>query len=215
MKKNLKWSRIISVCIYIGVKSRWTVAHVLLHRHNFPRLVLSCQFDIGHRSNVVRRASEESGRRRGGRGGSDQGEWALWLKYLWGGEDYTYPVNRMFQEAEQAAKDREVRRQAHEERVAERAERARHVTQHPKSPSDFSCQSYDNMFAGQDRGIGDDHHREKMSLRSASITSHDKHSDTASVDRQNGKTRKVRYHNSSMTMMCQLIDTSRLVMSSS
>ncbi|XP_025407764.1 sodium channel protein para-like isoform X2 [Sipha flava] len=93
-------------------------------------------------------------------------------------------------EAEQAAKDREVRRQAHEERVAERAERARHVTQHPKSPSDFSCQSYDNMFAGQDRGIGDDNHREKMSLRSASMTSHDKHSDTASVDRQNGKTRK-------------------------
>lgn len=97
------------------------------------------------------------------------------------------------QEAEQAAKDREVRRQAHEERVAERAERARHVTQHPKSPSDFSCQSYDNMFAsGQDRGMGNDHHREKMSLRSVSITSHDKHSDTGSVDRQSGKTRKVR-----------------------
>jgi len=96
------------------------------------------------------------------------------------------------QEAEQAAKDREVRRQAHEERVAERAERARNVTQHPKSPSDFSCQSYDNMFtSGQDRGIGNDHHREKMSLRSVSITSHDKHSDTGSVDRQNGKTRKV------------------------
>ncbi|XP_060834551.1 sodium channel protein para-like isoform X6 [Rhopalosiphum padi] len=94
-------------------------------------------------------------------------------------------------EAEQAAKDREVRRQAHEERVAERAERARHVTQHPKSPSDFSCQSYDNMFAdGQDRGIGNDHHREKMSLRSVSITSHDKNSDTGSVDRQSGKTRK-------------------------
>lgn len=98
------------------------------------------------------------------------------------------------QEAEQAAKDREVRRQAHEERVAERAERARHATQHPKSPSDFSCQSYDNMFAGQDRGgIGDEHnHREKMSLRSASITSQDKHSDTTSMDRQSGKTRKVR-----------------------
>lgn len=96
-----------------------------------------------------------------------------------------------FKEAEQAAKDREVRRQAHEERVAERAERARHVTQHPKSPSDFSCQSYD-MFTGQDRGIGDDHHREKMSLRSASITSHDKHSDTASMGKHSGKTRKVR-----------------------
>lgn len=96
-----------------------------------------------------------------------------------------------FQEAEQAAKEREVRRQAHEERVAERAVRARHAVQHPKSPSDFSCQSYDNMFAGQDRGMGDDNHREKMSLRSASITSQDKQSDTASMGRQSGKTRKV------------------------
>jgi len=100
----------------------------------------------------------------------------------------------MFKEAEQAAKDREVRRQAHEERVAERAERARHVTQHPKSPSDFSCQSYD-MFTGQDRGIGDENHREKMSLRSASITSQDKHSDTTSMGKQSGKTRKVCHHN--------------------
>lgn len=96
--------------------------------------------------------------------------------------------------------------------MAERAERARHATQHPKSPSDFSCQSYDNMFAGQDRGgIGDEHnHREKMSLRSASITSQDKHSDTTSMDRQSGKTRKVcdsgdddvrRARNGSMTII--------------
>ncbi|VVC31903.1 Voltage-gated Na+ ion channel, cytoplasmic domain,Ion transport domain [Cinara cedri] len=92
-------------------------------------------------------------------------------------------------EAEQAAKDREVRRQAHEERALERAEKARHVVQHPKSPSDFSCQSYD-MFSGQDRGVGDDNHREKMSLRSASITSQDKQSDTASMGRQSCKTRK-------------------------
>lgn len=75
--------------------------------------------------------------------------------------------------------------------MAERAERARHVTQHPKSPSDFSCQSYE-MYVGQDRGPGDDGNREKMSLRSASITSQDKHSDTTSMDRHSGKTRKVR-----------------------
>ncbi|XP_050424464.1 sodium channel protein para-like isoform X4 [Adelges cooleyi] len=92
-------------------------------------------------------------------------------------------------EAEQAAKDREIRRQAHEERVAERAVRARTAHHHPKSPSDFSCQSYD-MYDGQDRGLGDDNHREKMSLRSASVTSQDKHSDTTSMGRQGGKTRK-------------------------
>lgn len=97
----------------------------------------------------------------------------------------------MFKEAEQAAKDREVRRQAHEERVAERAVKARHVVQHPKSPSDFSCQSYD-MFTGQDRGVGDENHRDKMSLRSASITSQDKQSDTTSMGRHSCRTRKVR-----------------------
>jgi len=50
------------------------VAHVLLHRDHFPRIVLSRQLDIGNRSDVVRRAAEKSGRRRGGRGRSDQGE---------------------------------------------------------------------------------------------------------------------------------------------
>ncbi|XP_050525593.1 sodium channel protein para-like isoform X2 [Daktulosphaira vitifoliae] len=91
-------------------------------------------------------------------------------------------------EAEQAAKDREIRRQAHEERATERAERARNINQHPKSPSDFSYQSYD-MYAGQDKMHGDENNREKMSLRSASITSQDKQSETASVEKQNGKTR--------------------------
>lgn len=42
-------------------------------------------------------------------------------------------------------------------------------------------------------GAGDDNHREKISLRSASITSQDcKHSDTTSVGRHSGKARKVR-----------------------
>lgn len=49
------------------------MAHVFLHRDYIPRVVLSRQFDIGHRSNVVRRVAEESRRRRGGRRGSDQG----------------------------------------------------------------------------------------------------------------------------------------------
>lgn len=167
------------------------MAYVLLHCDYIPRFVLSCQFDISYRSDVVRRVAEKGGRRRGSRGRSHQGEWFAIELSVQKCNNQRALCN--IQEAEQAAKDREVRRQAHEERVAERAERARHVTQHPKSPSDFSCQSYDNMFTGgQDRGMGNDHHREKMSLRSVSITSHDKHSDTGSVDRQSGKTRKVR-----------------------
>lgn len=49
------------------------MAHVLLHRDHIPRIVLSRQFDIGYCSDVVRRVAEESRRRRGGRGRSDQG----------------------------------------------------------------------------------------------------------------------------------------------
>lgn len=49
------------------------MAHVLLHRDHIPRIVLSRQFDIGYRSDVIRRVAKESRRRRGGRGRSYQG----------------------------------------------------------------------------------------------------------------------------------------------
>lgn len=49
------------------------------------------------------------------------------------------------------------------------------------------------MYAGQEKMHGDENNREKMSLRSASITSQDKQSETASIEKQNGKTRKVKF----------------------
>lgn len=50
------------------------MAYVLLHCDYIPRFVLSSQFDISYRSDVVRRVAEKSRRRRGSRGRSDQGE---------------------------------------------------------------------------------------------------------------------------------------------
>lgn len=47
-------------CPYLGVKSCRTMAYVLLHCDYISRFVLSCQFDISHRSNVVRRIAEKS-----------------------------------------------------------------------------------------------------------------------------------------------------------
>lgn len=62
---------------FLGVKGRRTVSYVLLYRHYIPWLVLSCQFDIGHCSDVIRRAAEKSRRRRSGGGRSDQGEYTV------------------------------------------------------------------------------------------------------------------------------------------
>jgi len=58
----------------LGFKGLWIMAYVLLHCDYIPRFVLSRQFDIGHRSDVIRRVAEKSGRRRGSRGRSDQGK---------------------------------------------------------------------------------------------------------------------------------------------
>lgn len=68
------------------------MAHVLLHRHHISRFILSRQFDFGHRSDVVRWVTEESRGRRGGRGGSNQGEWTPTLKYSQGSAKVTHIV---------------------------------------------------------------------------------------------------------------------------
>ncbi|XP_061719526.1 sodium channel protein para isoform X5 [Cydia pomonella] len=72
-------------------------------------------------------------------------------------------------EAEEKAKARAEKaeaREAHARDMAEAAEAAAYAQAHPaKSPSDFSCQSYE-LFVNQERGAQDDNTRERMSLRS-------------------------------------------------
>lgn len=73
------------------------------------------------------------------------------------------------QEAEQKAAaraDKQEAREAHARDQAAAAEAAAYAEAHPaKSPSDFSCQSYE-LFVNQERGNQDDNTRERMSLRS-------------------------------------------------
>lgn len=73
------------------------------------------------------------------------------------------------QEAEQKAAaraDKQEAREAHAREQAAAAEAAAYAEAHPaKSPSDFSCQSYE-LFVNQERGNQDDNTRERMSLRS-------------------------------------------------
>ncbi|XP_028027723.1 sodium channel protein para isoform X41 [Bombyx mandarina] len=72
-------------------------------------------------------------------------------------------------EAEQKAAaraDKQEAREAHAREQAAAAEAAAYAEAHPaKSPSDFSCQSYE-LFVNQERGNQDDNTRERMSLRS-------------------------------------------------
>ncbi|KOB75098.1 Sodium channel protein, partial [Operophtera brumata] len=72
-------------------------------------------------------------------------------------------------EAEQKAAaraDKQEAREAHARDQAAAAEAAAYAEAHPaKSPSDFSCQSYE-LFVNQERGNQDDNTRERMSLRS-------------------------------------------------
>ncbi|CAG2069016.1 unnamed protein product, partial [Timema podura] len=90
-------------------------------------------------------------------------------------------------EAEEAAQAKEnklaARAAAHAE-AAENAARiaAGHVV---KSPSDFSCHSYE-LFVGQEKG-NDDNNKEKMSIRSEGGDSVSEHRSRAA----NGKVRKV------------------------
>ncbi|XP_047029040.1 sodium channel protein para isoform X10 [Helicoverpa zea] len=72
-------------------------------------------------------------------------------------------------EAEQKAAaraDKQEAREAHAREAAAAAQAAAYAEAHPaKSPSDFSCQSYE-LFVNQERGNQDDNTRERMSLRS-------------------------------------------------
>nr|QLB38371.1 Nav6-1 [Apolygus lucorum] len=82
-------------------------------------------------------------------------------------------------EAEEAAQARENRRAAHAaahaDRAAERAAAAEAAAEAAeagsmaKSPSDFSAHSYE-LFIGQEKGNVDDNNREKMSIRSDSLS---------------------------------------------
>ncbi|XP_052752168.1 sodium channel protein para isoform X27 [Galleria mellonella] len=69
-------------------------------------------------------------------------------------------------EAEQKAAARADKQEAREAHARAAAEAAAYAEAHPtKSPSDFSCQSYE-LFVNQERGNQDDNTRERMSLRS-------------------------------------------------
>lgn len=67
-------SRLLGELVPIGVALGWSLAHALLHCHHFPWLILSCQLDLGHRRDVLRRVAEESRRGRGCRRRSDTGK---------------------------------------------------------------------------------------------------------------------------------------------
>ncbi|XP_075226668.1 sodium voltage-gated channel paralytic [Lycorma delicatula] len=75
-------------------------------------------------------------------------------------------------EAEEAAAARESRRAAHAAAAAANAAAAAHAAEGgsvAKSPSDFSCHSYE-LFVGQEKGNMDDNNKEKMSIRSDSLS---------------------------------------------
>lgn len=75
------------------------------------------------------------------------------------------------QEAEEAAAARQAKIEAHAANAAAAAAAAaepppEHIA---KSPSDFSCHSYE-LFVGQEKG-NDDNNKEKMSIRSEGLES--------------------------------------------
>ncbi|XP_066904493.1 sodium channel protein para isoform X5 [Halyomorpha halys] len=75
-------------------------------------------------------------------------------------------------EAELAAQAKEKKREARAARAADReaaAEAAAEAGSVIKSPSDFSAHSYE-LFIGQEKGNIDDNNREKMSIRSESLS---------------------------------------------
>lgn len=86
--------------------------------------------------------------------------------------------SNQFQEAEEQAAARETRKAQHAANVEARAvaaaeaaaaEAAGHAEGVVKSPSDFSCQSYE-LFVGQEKGNVDDNNREKMSIVSETLS---------------------------------------------
>lgn len=73
------------------------------------------------------------------------------------------------EEAAQARADKIARQETHREAAALAAAEA--ANQIVKSPSDFSCHSYE-LFVGQEKG-NDDNNKERMSIRSVeSISEH-------------------------------------------
>ncbi|XP_066993816.2 sodium channel protein para [Anabrus simplex] len=93
---------------------------------------------------------------------------------------------------EKALREAEEQAQARENKLAEKAA-ARELAAHPpmdnvvKSPSDFSCHSYE-LFVNQEKG-NDDNNKEKMSIRSEGGDSVSEH--RARMAGPNGKVRKV------------------------
>lgn len=80
------------------------------------------------------------------------------------------------QEAEEAALAKENKAAAREAAAAAREaarEAAAAAEQIVKSPSDFSCHSYE-LFVGQEKG-NDDNNKEKMSIRSIESVSDQRH----------------------------------------
>lgn len=81
------------------------------------------------------------------------------------------------QEAEEAALAKENKAAAREAAAAAREAAAREAAvaaeQIVKSPSDFSCHSYE-LFVGQEKG-NDDNNKEKMSIRSIESVSDQRH----------------------------------------
>lgn len=81
----------------------------------------------------------------------------------------------VFQEAEQQAVAKQAKIDAHAAAAVARghaAAEAAEAAAHPdmaKSPSDFSCHSYE-LFVGQEKG-NDDNNKEKMSIRSEGLES--------------------------------------------
>ncbi|KAG5673890.1 hypothetical protein PVAND_003895 [Polypedilum vanderplanki] len=72
-------------------------------------------------------------------------------------------------EAEEAAAARQAKIEAHAAAAAASAQAAMEPEQIAKSPSDFSCHSYE-LFVGQEKG-NDDNNKEKMSIRSEGLES--------------------------------------------
>lgn len=76
------------------------------------------------------------------------------------------------QEAEEAAAAKQAKLEAHAAAAAAAVAAAEEAAAHPemaKSPSDFSCHSYE-LFVGQEKG-NDDNNKEKMSIRSEGLES--------------------------------------------
>ncbi|CRK91925.1 CLUMA_CG005540, isoform B [Clunio marinus] len=72
-------------------------------------------------------------------------------------------------EAEEAAANRQAKIEAHAAAAAAAAQAANEPDHIAKSPSDFSCHSYE-LFVGQEKG-NDDNNKEKMSIRSEGLES--------------------------------------------